>query len=601
MTEAGSERAVRRPTITSLWQQHRARWTLPLVIIVIIGAVAILDHLAPHRITQVDARKTSVLVPLVGGSTTVTLDQPWDGFNPNTPWGAASSTPTLLDSVLPSAYVVDPNLVPELNSSLLLSVETESTSPLTIQYMINPKAVWSDGVPVTAADFIYAWQSQKGDGIDVDGAPDQVASTLGYRDIASIHSADKGRTVIVRFTTPFTDWRALFDHLVPAHIAERVGWNTGFQSFNPNTVLSAGPLRLESVSGNAAVLVRNSRWWGTPSVLNRVVVIVSTSTGAWVGALAASDHSVVDPTGFDLGTLAAVSSMPNTHSQVNPALSFLDLEFNTKSPVMDQVAAREAVAHLIDRSAILDKTVGVVEPSLEISEDHLAVPAQPGYDPSSAAGAYDQPDPATAEHLLRSLGFSKDASGRYVDVNGNQLTIRLIVETGDPWAPLAGYEIASELRSQGIAVIVGSVAGANGLRAAVAANSYDMAVVTRMTSPFQTQTATWFSDDPDLMSPTDVQDWSGFDDPEVDQLFVQATQALNPVTGGAIYSQVDDQLWDQMVALPLFGEPGLLADGPLIANVVYNDTADGILWNVSTWALLQPGVPGQTPPTLRAG
>ena len=406
--------------------------------------------------------------------------------------------------------------------------------------------------------------------------------------------------MIVRFATPFTDWRALFDHLVPAHIAERVGWNTGFQSFNPNTVLSAGPLRVESVSGNTAVLVRNRRWWGTPSVLDRVTVTVSSSTGAWVGTLAASNHSVVDPDGFDLGTLAAVSSMPNTHSQVNPALTFLDLEFNTKSALMDQVAAREAVAHLIDRSAILDKTVGVVEPSLEISEDHLAVPAQPGYNPSSAAGTYDQPEPTTADRLLRSIGFSKDPSGRYVDVNGNQLTIHLIIEAGDSWAPLVGNEIASELRDQGIGVVVSPVAGTDGLRAAVAANSYDVAVVTRTTSAFQTQTATWFSDDVDLMSPSDVQDWSRFDDPEVDQLFLQAAQALNPVTGSAIYAQIDDELWDQMVALPLFGEPGLLADGPLIANVVYNDSADGIMWNASTWALLQPGAPGETPPTLPA-
>lgn len=601
MTEAGSERAVRRETITSLWQKHRARWTLPLVIIVIIAAVAILDHLAPHRITQVDRRKPSVLTPMKGGATTVTLDQAWNGFNPNTPSGAASSTPTLLDSVLPSAYIANPNLVPQINSSLLLGVETTSTSPLTIEYTINPKAVWSDGVPVTADDFIYAWQSQKGDGIDVDGTPDQVASTLGYRDIASIHSGDKGRTVVVTFSTPFTDWRALFDHLVPAHIARQVGWNSGFQSFSPSTVLSAGPLKLQSVSGDTAVLVQNPRWWGTPAVLDRVTVNVATSTSAWVGTLASSSHAVVDPTGFDLGTLAAVSSMPNTHSQVNPALSFLDLEFNTKSSLMDHVAAREAVAHLIDRSTLLDKTVGVVEPSLLVSEDHLAVPAQPNYNPSSAAGSYVQPDPTTADNLFRSIGFSKDVTGRYVDVNGSQLTLHLDVETGDPWATLVANEIAADLRSEGVAMVVESVEGVNGLRAAAAANSYDMVLVTRTAGPFQTQTATWFSDNPDLMSPSDVQDWSRFDDPEVDQLLVQAAQALNPVTGGAIYAQVDDQLWDQMVSLPLFGEPGLLADGPLIANVAYNDTADGILWNVSTWALLQPGPPGQTASTGPAG
>ena len=69
------------------------------------------------------------------------------------------------------------------------------------------------------------------------------------------------------------------------------------------------------------------------------------------------------------------------------------------------------------------------------------------------------------------------------------------------------------------------------------------------------------------------------------------------MTGSAIYGQIDDQLWDQMVALPLFAEPGMLADGAEIANVEYNDTADGVLWNVATWALLRPGPPGTSAPT----
>ena len=62
--------------------------------------------------------------------------------------------------------------------------------------------MWSDGVPVTADDFIYAWQSQRGDGVDVDGRPDQVASTLGYRDVASVVPSNDGKTVTVTFSTP---------------------------------------------------------------------------------------------------------------------------------------------------------------------------------------------------------------------------------------------------------------------------------------------------------------------------------------------------------------------------------------------------------------
>ena len=70
------------------------------------------------------------------------------------------------------------------------------------------------------------------------------------------------------------------------------------------------------------------------------------------------------------------------------------------------------------------------------------------------------------------------------------------------------------------------------------------------------------------------------------------------MTGGAIYAQIDDQLWDQMVALPLFGEPAFVANGVQMANVQYNPSVDGILWNVALWTTLKPGpadhrAPGQ--------
>ncbi len=270
MSSSGAEPVERRSRVPSIWRERRARWTLPLVIIVIIGVVATRGPSGLARISQVDQPGAPALVAATGGSAVVHLAGPWSGFNPNTPSGARSSSPTLLASVLPSAYVITPKLVPEVNTDLLTSVEATSTSPLTIQYVINPKAVWSDGVPVTADDFIYAWESQRGTGVDVDGQPDRVASTLGYRDVSSVTGSHDGRTVTVVFATPFADWRIMFDHMVPAHIARQVGWNTGFARFDPAVDLSAGPMMLASVGpGGTATLVRNPHWWGTPAVLER--------------------------------------------------------------------------------------------------------------------------------------------------------------------------------------------------------------------------------------------------------------------------------------------------------------------------------------------
>jgi peptide/nickel transport system substrate-binding protein len=588
VTPTGAEGPGRRPRFASLWREHRTRWTLPLVIIFIIGLVAVVDQVGSRRISQVDAPSTTPLVAATGGTTTVELDRPWSGFNPNTPAGAASSTPTLLSSVLPSAYIINPKLVPEVNTDLLDSVEAISPSPLVIQYVINPKAVWSDGVPVTADDFKYAWESQKGDGTD-GGRPDQVASTLGYRDVASVKPSNHGKTVTVTFSTPYTDWRAMFDHLVPAHIARQVGWNHGFDTFDPAVELSAGPLKIQSVSpSGTAVLVRNPHWWGAPAVLNRITVNVA-STSSWAATLAKGNDAAAQPVDFNLGSLNAVSSLPNTESAVKPSLRLLDLEFNVASPLMARVAARQAIAHAIDRTDLLNHSVGAVEPDLVVNQDHLATPIQTSYNQSSAAGEYSVRDLATTDRLLRSIGYHQIASGTYVDSSGTPLTLRMAVETGDPWTADLAAQIVAQLRQIGITVDTVPVNGAAGLADAAASDSYDMALVTRVASPFQTTTAAWYSDGQGAAGTGGAEDWSNFDDPQVDQLFVAAAEDLNPVTGGTVYAQIDDQLWDQMVSLPLFAEPGLEANGVHLANAEYNPSVDGILWNAALWTTLRPG------------
>jgi peptide/nickel transport system substrate-binding protein len=615
VSQSGAEPVARRPRIALLWHRHRGRWTLPLVIIVIIGLVAIVDHLASQQISRVDEQNTSALVAASGGSAVVNLDQPWSGFNPNTPAGANSSTTTLLTSVLPSAYVVDPKLTPEVNTDLLLSVEATSTSPLTIQYMINPHAVWSDGVPVNADDFIYQWQSQRGDGLDINGQPDQVASTLGYRDVQSVTGSNpphgstcdpgsvadaglcpNGLTVTVVFTTPYTDWRVMFDHMVPAHIARRVGWSTGFDTFNPSDDLSAGPMIVQSVTGNGqAVLVRNPKWWGTPAVLGQVTVRVAPTQASWAASLARVNQAVAQPTSFNLQSLNIVSSLPNTQSGVHPSLAMYELDFNVTSPLTVHQAARQAIAHAINRSDLLAQTFGSLDASLLVNQDHLAVPAEPDYSASSAAGEYGSRDLVTTDRLLRSLGYHQDATGRYVDASGAVLTVRMAVETGDPWIDQVATEITAQLRDAGITVVTVPVDGPAGLAAAAADNSYEIALVSRLSSPYQSASADWYSEDQGALGVDDQQDWSNFDDPQVDQLFSQAEEALNPVTGESIYGQIDDQLWDQMISLPLFGEPALQANGVQIGNVQFNPSPDGILWNLPQWTTLKPGSSGQTP------
>jgi peptide/nickel transport system substrate-binding protein len=270
-------------------------------------------------------------------------------------------------------------------------------------------------------------------------------------------------------------------------------------------------------------------------------------------------------------------------------LTAIDLEFNVSSPTTAHPAAREAIAHAIDRTSMLAHTFGSIDPELTVDQDHLAAPSQSAYGPSSAAGGYTTVDLDATDSLLKSLGYHRDDLGDYVDAQGKLLTLRMAVELGDPWISQVADQITAQLHVAGIAVVTIPVNGVSGLDGLAASDSYDMALVSRVASPYLTVTADWYSETQGGIGTDDQQDWSQFDDPQVDQLFTEAAQALDPVTGQAAYDEIDDQLWDQMVALPLFEEPGLLASGTQIANMEYNPSEDGILWNASQWNLLKPG------------
>ena len=322
----------------------------------------------------------------------------------------------------------------------------------------------------------------------------------------------------VVFSAPFTDWRVMFSDMVPAHIASRVGWNHGFDTFDPAIDLSAGPLMLKSVSSKGtAVLVRNPKWWGVPSVLDKVTVQVAQDQAAWTRALSVDNQTVAQPTGFDLGSLATVSALPNTQSEVKPSLDLLELDFNVETAVTFRTVAREAIAHAVNRASLLQQTFGSIDPALVISQDHLAVASQSGYNQSSASGEYSAQDLAATDRLMRSIGYHKDPKGYYTDGAGKRLVVRMAVESGDPWIDQVAGDITTQLRRAGFDVVTFPVDGTEGMEAASAANSYDMALVTRTSSPFETTTAAWYSDG---LGPADwigTQNWSHLNDPEVDQ------------------------------------------------------------------------------------
>ena len=66
--------------------------------------------------------------------------------------GNTAETAAMLKPTLPRAFIIKPDGSTTLNTDYFTSIELTKTDPQVVTYTINPKAVWSDGTPITWED-----------------------------------------------------------------------------------------------------------------------------------------------------------------------------------------------------------------------------------------------------------------------------------------------------------------------------------------------------------------------------------------------------------------------------------------------------------------
>ncbi len=93
-----------------------------------------------------------------GGPITVAIEKNIDNWNVNSSEGNVDWTGMATKPLVPYAFYTTPDLKSTMNTDLLTSAEVTSDNPFTVTYKIKPEAVWNDGTPITADDFVMNWK-----------------------------------------------------------------------------------------------------------------------------------------------------------------------------------------------------------------------------------------------------------------------------------------------------------------------------------------------------------------------------------------------------------------------------------------------------------
>ena len=523
-----------------------------------------------------------------GGTFTFALDQDIAGFNINQATDSEFVLQEIMNQTWPTVYVVTNELKPVLDTNYVTSATVTSTSPQTVVYQINPKAVWSDGVAFNADDFIYNWQAQSGNPkfTDVGGKAYEPASTSGYNQVKSVTGSNGGKTVTVVFSSPFSDWQALFSDMIPAHIAKTVGFNNGFQTFNAAVKVSGGPFEIQSYTqGQSLVEVRNPKWWGTPTPLDKLVFRFFADDNQIPPALQNSEVNGANPAQASLQFKDAIAAVPNLTTDIVPGLEFQHMDFNQANPYLAKVDVRQAIAYGTNRADLVNRIVGPITTAVKPLNNRMYMPNQPQYtDTSGGLGAFD---PAKAKQLLQASGMTMGSDGYFHPSSGPQagkdLTFTISTTSGEPVRSEIEQLFQSYMKAVGIKINIQNYSP-NTLFGTVGPKSeYDIIEFAWVSSPFAS------GNQPIYCSYTNAnicgENWNHYANAQVDKLLSTAAATLDQAKAAALYNQADAILWKDMVTLPLFQQPQLNTWTSSYGNILPNASNAGLTWNAQTWGL----------------
>ncbi|WP_406208469.1 ABC transporter family substrate-binding protein [Streptomyces decoyicus] len=354
---------------------------------------------------------------------------------------ADATTTRIAGAVLPSMFTIDANGRPQRNADYLDAADISTRDPKqVVTYKINPKARWSNGTAITAADFIAQWTALRGK----DNAF-WTARNAGYDRIAKVEQGAGAHEVKVTFARPYADWESLFTPLYPRSVMGSAdAFNDGARE---QLKVGAGPFLVQKRDAEAGhvVLVRNPKWWGEPAKLKKIVL--ESLPGAKRAAALANgsvDVAAVDqvaakrvasarraashkkagdgnaaPQGdknragarSDAKAVAAENAVLRDYT-IRKALepAYTQLALNGSSGPLADDRVRRAVARAIDRQALADTVLKPLDLPSRPLGSHLLMAEQHGYqDHSDALGGQDT---GAAKALLADAGWKSDGADR---------------------------------------------------------------------------------------------------------------------------------------------------------------------------------------------
>ena len=487
------------------------------------------------------------------------------------------------------------------------SVKTDASGKgFTVHATLKPNLKWSDGEPLTFADWKYTlgWILDK----------DQVGiTTTGYDLIDKFDVAADGLSADIHFKDAYAGWLGIVGSMspLPEHYMKNIPIKDAAAKSYPLSAdiakaPTSGPYKYVTASADTIELVRNDNWAAGdhPAYIDNVTFkfFPDNKEGEIAAFLAGEIDIALDLVQDDYNAIKDVDPTIGK-ALLEPSWLYEHLDMNEAGlgqgkghPALKDIVVRKAIAQAIDKKAMY-QTVFPGAP----------VPAQDACTNATPTNYWQLPDAkclpfdvAAANAALDAGGYKTGADGIRVGPDGTPLVFEHCTSTAN-FRQLGGDFLAKSLQAIGIKLNLNFVDSTTilfaGWQDVKADTKCNLAHGTYDTSEFAYQlTFDLFGDYyysyASEQIPTDANKGNGYNylrliNPDMDAAMATLRAAIDPKAQVEAAYTAQQVYIDQVPEVALYYRNEARGVGVKVQNFLKNPSTSTDMWNIEDWWLQQ--------------
>jgi len=515
------------------------------------------------------------------GTVVVVHDQEPGILNPFLSEGNGYTVSLPLNKILAAGTIYNDKVqvLPELLEGLPKLLQKE---PLKATATFKKTANWSDGKPITGADFVATYRTIMNPNWDI-------VSREGWEDMAKVTAKGKSFTVTFKPKRAFYGWDNLMgNRLVPAHKVAGQDFN---KLWSDSLDIASGPFKFQSwQKGTQLTIVKNAAYKsGKSAILDRIVFRYIAGASQFQ-ALKSGEGDVVEPQ----PQIQIVDFYKDNKFkvQVGPSYQWEHLDFQQGAkahPALKQKFVRQAIIQGINRAQIrevLYVKTGLVPSAkdLPVLQSHIFKPFESAYATPYKRWGFSQKNVIA---LLRKNGCTggpdkaSASNSKIFSCPGvGQLSFAFTTTSGNPLRALTFEIIQRQLKSVGIEFTPRFISPAVLFGGGVLTGGDWQSVMFTFTGG-PTSSGTFFG----IGGCGGDQNYAGYCNKKASDLLKEAQFTPDAADRNKLLHDAEVILADEVFSIPLFARPQHLLYNTRVKGALRNPTQQGGTWNVETWSV----------------